>query len=613
MFDSGPSLTGTSSDDPVQLREALAAAQSQIQVLSTAVALSEAAATTDDVTALARHVGGILRRNIPNLLAVYFTRQGEHWVAEVNSDAVPAELKALIRSGLPLDTPFLAQTVTARAPQFFDHWNSAEQGMPHAEQFQAVGVAPFFQGDQPVALLSVGLVGQAVWTTQQRLLFLAVYQALYSAQQRKALGQEQQRALEAFMTLTEAIGLETDRVRLAERACELFLASMPGWSTGYYEWDGGLWRARHTNVPDPVLRAALCAGVPASTPGLSAAVEAGGPVFFDRLGVRDEHVAGAGSYDAAAFFPYFRDGQPAAVFAIGSEEYQTWHPEDRALFEAVGRSLGLGLERAWQAQDLEEQRRGLQVANKALQVANEDLEAFAYSASHDLRTPVRHVKSFVEVARRALAGGQPGKAERSLQMVEGAAERMSDMIDAMLALSRSTVRPLTHIAVDLNALVDQARRNVADEGQDREIEWRVGALPQVMGDAATLQQVLTNLLSNAVKFTRTRERAVIEIGTHAGDGEWTVWVRDNGVGFDPVYAGKLFGPFQRLHSHSEFEGTGVGLATVRRIVLRHGGRVWADSVPGEGTTFSFTLPHVRPLKPGGSSAGVSSAAQFSSA
>ena len=144
------------SDEVIQLREALAAAQRQNEVLSTSVALSEAAATTDDLTALARHVGAVMRRNIPNLLAAYFTRQDERWVAEVDSDAVPPEFMALLRAGLPLGTPFLAQTVTARTPQFFDHWNAAEQGMPQAAQFQAVGVAPFFQGEQAVSLLTVG-------------------------------------------------------------------------------------------------------------------------------------------------------------------------------------------------------------------------------------------------------------------------------------------------------------------------------------------------------------------------------------------------------------------------------------------------------------------------
>ncbi|CAM4094940.1 sensor histidine kinase [Deinococcus marmoris] len=594
MSNPGLLATGALPDELAQAHDALAVAQQQNEVLSTFVALSEAAATTDDLTALARHVGGVLRRSIPNLLAVYFTRQDECWVADVVSDAVPPEFMALLRAGLPLDTPFLAQTVAARTPQVFDHWNAAEQGMPHAEQFQAAGVAPFFQRNQPAALLVVGLVGQPVWTAQQRQLFTAACQALYSAQQRKALAQERRHALEAFMDLTEAIGTETDPLRLAERARELLQAFMPGWVMGYYEWGGELWRARVTDEPDPDLRAALLAGVP-SAPSFDAAIEVRGPVFFNHWNARESVVTRSRVYSAAAFVPYFREGQPAAMFVVASPYVSEWKPEEQAVFRAIGRSLGLALERAWQTQALEQRTRELQRSNRELKAANEELEAFAYSASHDLRTPVRHVKGFVEMGRRALGRGEPEKAERALQVVEGAADQMSAMIDAMLALSRSTVQPLTHAVVNLGVLVDHARKGVEDEVQDRQIEWRVESLPQVMGDPATLQQVLTNLLSNAVKFTRPREQAVIEIGTQAGEEAWTVWVRDNGVGFDPAYADRLFGPFQRLHRHSEFEGTGIGLATVRRIILRHGGRIWADSVLGEGTTFSFTLPHVRPL------------------
>ncbi|OLV16707.1 sensor histidine kinase [Deinococcus marmoris] len=585
------------------MREALAAAQRQNEVLSTFVALSEAAATTDDLITLARHVGDVLRRNIPHLLAVYFTRQGERWVADLASDAVPPEFMALVRAGLPLDTPFLAQTVAARTPQFFDHWNPAEQGTPYAEQFQAAGAAPFFEGGRAVALLTVGLVGQAVWTAQQRQLFLAVYQALYSAQQRSVLAQERQRSLEAFMNLTELIGTETEPLQLAQRARDFLQASMPEWSVGYYEWADGWWRALLADVPDPELRASLFAGLPDTTPGYRAAVDAGRPVFFDHWNAAEQEFTHTESYGKAAFAPYFRDGAPVAMFVVGSQHRREWLPEDRAVFETVGRSLGLALERAWQAQALEDRSRRLQASeaqlqrsNRELKAANEDLEAFAYSASHDLRTPVRHVKGFVAMGRRALLDGQLEKAERALNVMEGAADQMNAMIDAMLALSHSSQRPLDHRAVHLDALVDHARANVADEGTGRDIAWQVEGLPQVMGDAATLQQVLTNLLSNAVKFTRTREQAVIEIGTQAGEEAWTVWVRDNGVGFDPAYAGKLFGPFQRLHRHSEFEGTGIGLATVRRIILRHGGRIWANSVPGEGTTFSFTLPHIRPLE-----------------
>ncbi|WP_344982647.1 sensor histidine kinase [Deinococcus rubellus] len=468
-----------------------------------------------------------------------------------------------------------------------------------------MGLAPLFRAGQPIAMLTVGLGSTEVWTTQHQHLFTAVYQALDSAQKRSDLIQVNHRqvALEAFMQLTKAIGTETEPLRLAERARDLLRAAMPEWSVGYYEWHAGLWRALLADVPDSELRASLFAGLPDTTPGYRAAVEAKGPVYFNRWNAGEQAFPHTESYGAAAFAPYFRDGVPAAMFVIGSQVVQDCSPEDQAVFEAVERSLGLALERAWQMQALESRTHELQASaalllrsNQELKAANGELEAFVYSASHDLRTPVRHVMSFVELTRRALASGHPDKAERSLGVVEQAARQMNRMIDAMLALSRITQQPLAHTAVNLSVLVEQARRDVEDEGQGRQIEWRMEPLPQVMGDPATLQQVLTNLLSNAVKFTRPRERAIIEIGTQAGPGAWTVWVRDNGVGFDPAYGDKLFSPFQRLHAQSEFEGTGIGLATVRRIILRHGGRVWAESVLGEGTTVSFTLPHTRPLE-----------------
>ncbi|GGO39389.1 sensor histidine kinase [Deinococcus humi] len=602
MSDADRPALDTSLEEVTQLREALAAAQRQIEVLSTFTALSETAATTSDLTLLAQRAEEVLRRNIPDLLAAYYERRGDRWVAQVTTEGLPPALLDLIHVGLPLDTPCFAQTVDARTPQFFEHWDAVTQRVPFTEGFHAVGLAPFYRDGQAVAILTVGLVNTEVWAAQPQQLFLAVYQALDSAHRRKGLVQiqERQRALEAFMTLTETIGAETEPLRLAERACELFLTLMPGWVTGYYEWDGELWCARLSDVPDPILRAALFAGVPASAPSLHAAVQVRGPVFFDHWSARDKIIARSESYGVAAFVPYFRDAQPVAMFAIASQHHQEWRSEERAVFRAVGRSLALGLERAWQAQALESRTHELQRSNRELKAANGELEAFAYSASHDLRTPVRHVKGFVEMDRRALNRGEPDKAERALQVVEGAADQMSAMIDAMLSLSRSTRQPLTHTAVNLGRLVERARQNVEDEFTGRQIEWRVAPLPEVTGDAATLQQVIVNLLNNAVKFTRPREQAVIEIGAQAGDEEWTVWVRDNGVGFDPAYTGKLFGPFQRLHLHSEFEGTGIGLATVRRIILRHGGRTWAEGVPGEGATFSFTLPHVRPLEPGGS-------------
>ncbi|MFK7604060.1 ATP-binding protein [Deinococcus sp. SM5_A1] len=601
MSDPAAPASASFPDELARTRAALAAAERRIEVLSTFMALSEAAATTEDLLTLARHAEVVLRQNIPGLLAAYYERQGERWVARVTTDSMPPDLLGLIQAGLPLDTPYFTQTVAARAPRFFDHWDTAEQGMPFTELFQAVGLAPFFQDGQPVAMLTAGLSSGAVWTSQQQSLFKAVYQAFHNAQQRHVQAEDRQLGLAAFMQLTEEIGAETDRLKLAERARDLLRVSLPEYSVVYYERQGDLWKARLADVPDPTLRAVLMAGLPTSTPGFRAAVDAGEAVFFEHWDAADQAFDHTQSYGAAAFCPYFRGPDPAAMFVIGTQETRTLRPAARAVFLAVGRSLELALERAWQTQDLEEQRSAVQESaarlghsNEELKAANEELEAFAYSASHDLRTPVRHVKGFAKMVRRAVAGEDPEKVMRALDVIEGAADQMNAMIDAMLGLARSARQPLAHTAVALDALTLEARRNVEDEAGERVIHWQIGALPQVMGDAATLQQVLINLLSNAVKFTRTREQAVIEVGARQDAVETTVWVRDNGVGFDPAYQSRLFGPFQRLHLQTDFEGTGIGLATSRRIILRHGGRIWASSAPDKGTTVSFTLPHLRP-------------------
>ncbi|WP_207795388.1 PAS domain S-box protein [Deinococcus koreensis] len=231
--------------------------------------------------------------------------------------------------------------------------------------------------------------------------------------------------------------------------------------------------------------------------------------------------------------------------------------------------------------------------NAELRAANDELEAFAYSASHDLRTPVRHIKSFSELARKALATTPNERASAHLGRVEAAADRMSTLIDAMLLLSRSTSTPLKTGPVNLQALFDRAVLDLAPELVDRDVEWRPGPLPVVVGDGAMLGQALGNLLANAVKFTRPRAKAVIEVWCEDGPDGWTILVRDNGVGFEEKYTQRLFGAFQRLHTDREFEGTGIGLATVRRIVLRHGGVVSATGALGAGATFGFTLPRER--------------------
>ncbi|HXX19534.1 MAG TPA: PAS domain S-box protein [Candidatus Acidoferrum sp.] len=224
-----------------------------------------------------------------------------------------------------------------------------------------------------------------------------------------------------------------------------------------------------------------------------------------------------------------------------------------------------------------------------LSIANEELESFSYSVSHDLRAPLRHIDGFTRILRDEYSPNLPDEGKHYLERVLRAANHMDHLVDDLLNLARISRKEMVRQKVNFGALVRQAIEELAAETEGREIDWRIGPLPETECDPGLARQVLSNLLSNAAKFTRNRKPAVIEIGTRQIDGGSAIYVRDNGVGFDPKYSDKLFGVFQRLHRQDEFEGTGVGLATVRRIIRRHGGEVWAESEPGRGTTFTFTF------------------------
>ncbi|MBV8587237.1 MAG: DUF4118 domain-containing protein, partial [Verrucomicrobia bacterium] len=227
----------------------------------------------------------------------------------------------------------------------------------------------------------------------------------------------------------------------------------------------------------------------------------------------------------------------------------------------------------------------------ALEASNKELEAFAYSISHDLRAPLRHMAGYAELLQKNSGVDLNEKGQRYLRMILESAQRMGNLIDDLLAFSRIG-RAETHIAmVNLEQLVGEALNEVQKDTGGRNIVWRVGQLPSCYGDRAMLRVALINLIANAAKFTRTRSPAEIEIGSlnPSGDDEVVVFIRDNGVGFDMKYVGKLFGVFQRLHRSEDFEGTGIGLATVQRIAHRHGGRAWAEGELDKGATFYLSL------------------------
>ncbi|MGY1458649.1 MULTISPECIES: sensor histidine kinase [unclassified Luteimonas] len=238
-----------------------------------------------------------------------------------------------------------------------------------------------------------------------------------------------------------------------------------------------------------------------------------------------------------------------------------------------------------------------QLEGKVEQVSdvNRELEAFSYSVSHDLRAPLRHIAGFADKLRRHLGDDIDDKGQHYIQVIGGSAKRMSELIDDLLVYSRLGRSALRLQAVDMQSLLEEARAmldaNAAIDTPGHHIQWQIESMPVLVADENMLRQVWSNLLGNAVKYSAQSEPAVITVGHQLGDdGEHLFTVSDNGAGFDMAYAGKLFGVFQRLHAPSEFSGTGIGLASVKRVVTRHNGRIWAESEPGKGATFHFTLP-----------------------
>jgi PAS domain S-box-containing protein len=224
-----------------------------------------------------------------------------------------------------------------------------------------------------------------------------------------------------------------------------------------------------------------------------------------------------------------------------------------------------------------------------LEAANRELEAFTYSVSHDLRAPLRHISGFARVLSEEVGASLNPEAQHCLDRVHEGTRRMGELVDELLNLARIGRHALSRRNTDLKEIADEVIDMLKPETEGRTVEWLVSDMPAAECDPVLIRQVFQNLLANALKFTRPRPRASIEIGCLQGTGQLTVFVRDNGVGFNMNYSDKLFGVFQRLHRADEFEGTGIGLATVHRIVEKHGGRVWAESELGKGATFFFSL------------------------
>lgn len=277
-----------------------------------------------------------------------------------------------------------------------------------------------------------------------------------------------------------------------------------------------------------------------------------------------------------------RDEQAEWMFQQISRVMDAERKRDAALKEQVRLS-----------RELEEANRTLEEKVKErtaeLEKINKELEAFSYSVSHDLRAPLRHIEGFIAILKKRLKTIEP-EAQKAMDTISGAAQTMATLIEALLAFSRLDRAELQKCRMDLGLLFEEVRRSLEPDYRGRKITWKIGPLPKAECDAQLMRQVFSNLIQNAVKFTRTKPEALIEVSSSSTPAEHTICIRDNGVGFEPTHASKLFGVFQRLHTQEEFEGTGIGLANIQRIIHRHGGRVWAEGEVGKGAVFCFTLP-----------------------
>jgi len=306
----------------------------------------------------------------------------------------------------------------------------------------------------------------------------------------------------------------------------------------------------------------------------------------DRAGFRDFLRRESGQVIRGAFRHVKKNGATIDVEGVGHLVVWRGHTARLVMINDVS-------ERNRTQQELERLNRELEdrvrSRTEQLEAANKELEAFSYSVSHDLRAPVRHIDGFVKLLEREHPPATD-KAAHYLRTIAASSRRMAALIDDLLALSRTGRAPLEMRAVQLAALVDEVIVDLRPDVARRRIEWKVGELPAVRGDPSLLRVVLQNLLDNAVKYTKLQSKAVVEVGAlRLDEGETAIFVRDNGVGFDMRYSDRLFGVFQRLHRDEEFEGTGIGLATARRVIHRHGGRIWGEGEPGRGACFYFTV------------------------
>jgi PAS domain S-box-containing protein len=314
----------------------------------------------------------------------------------------------------------------------------------------------------------------------------------------------------------------------------------------------------------------------------------------DRL-ARTRNRCNSSGYESVALVPLRSGSEIVGLLQLNDHRKNLFDEKIIPFFETLGSSIGIAIMRNKVENEIKdlnvELEKRVEERTEQLMESNKELESFAYSVSHDLRAPLRHVIGFTEILESDLGKMADPEISRLTGTIKNSAHKMGLLIDELLGYSRLGRTKLKTIKIPLNPIIEQVLSEASDIIKERDIVWNISRLPDVEADPTLLSLVFQNLINNSIKFTRKKQKAIIEIDFEDNNSkEYTFFIKDNGAGFDMKYSGKLFGVFQRLHTTEEFEGTGIGLATVKRIIKRHGGSVWASSVKNEGSVFFFTLP-----------------------
>ncbi|MFC4427067.1 PAS domain-containing protein [Deinococcus navajonensis] len=573
--------------------------EAQAMSLDAFAAFTEAVGTETGVLALAQQAITVLRTRFPHDTIGYYEPEDGVWKLRAWTEDLDGAMLEALQAGLSADTPSIERTLQTHAAVFINAWDPEREQIEGTEVYAAVGAYPLVVDGSVRGILSIGRKETKTWSGRDKALFSAVgrsftlaleraSQTSHIEAQRDALDARSQ-ALEAFALLTRDLTIDVDPLALVRRAQEILMSLLPEGYTLYWQPEGTRWvsRSQVGALGNPELQQVVDAGLPRGQAATLDRAWAAQQAIYEDIYSQgsDTHPDVVAHVRAAAMLPVLVNGELHGMVGVGLFVQRHWMPIDKAVLETVTRSLGLALEGA-------ESARVLQERTQELERSNAELEKFAYVASHDLQEPLRTISSFSELIDRRYQDVLDERGRQYLRFVTSGAQRMKGLIDDLLVFSRLNAVPEPHTVLNLDEPLQEALQRLHAAVEQSGAVVRQGPLPTVSGSASELTQLFQNLIGNAIKFRREGVRPEIHVGAVLEDQLWHVTVQDNGIGFDRHYAERVFQIFQRLHLRDEYEGTGMGLAIVRRILEHHGGRIWAESEPGHGSTFHFTLPVV---------------------